>query len=355
MKQGAELKVKRLVDRHVHLRNGELMNLIALYTFRQCDKAIIMPNTKPAITSIDIAREYIREIDILSHKEELQFTPHLTLYLTDNTDIKELKKGYKEDIWIAGKLYPKGVTTNSKNGITDIKNTYPVLEVMQDIGMPALFHCEMPMSSGVGFFDRERVFVDDVLSKIKEEFPELKIVIEHASTRQAIDFVIRNVNTWATITPHHLMKTYDAMFNNGFDPTYFCYTPLNSEKDRQAIISAVMSGIKGIREKFGAGTDSAPHHPKDKIKIGGNGGIFIPFPTELYTTVFEKRRALKYLDDFLAVNLLEEVYGIRPTTGMYTTLVKEEWEVSERYTYYEIRPFMAGEKLQWRIKSQIGR
>lgn len=355
MQNSERLKVKMLFDRHVHFRWADLMQAIIAYTFKQCSGGIWMPNTIPIINSINLARRYGREINILSHKEEIQFAPYGTCYLTDNTDTNELKRGFEEGVWIAGKFYPKGTTTNSENGVTDIENIYHVFEVMQGIRMPALFHCEVPLSSGVDFFDRERVFVDEVLSKIKEEFPELKIVIEHASTKQAIEFVIRNRNAYATITPHHIMKNYNAMFSgNRMRLENFCLTPLNREEDRLALIRAITSDTEEVRKKFGGGTDTAAHYWATDKLIDGKPGIFTaPFATELYVQVFEQENALKYIDDFLAVNLLEEVYDISPNDRMYTTLIKKEWEVPQEYN--GIRPFMAGEKLQWKMFDQLGR
>lgn len=350
LEQGAELKVRKMFDRHVHLRNMPMMHSIVPYTVRQCSGAIVMPNTKPIINTIEWAKRYKEQIDLSSFKFGTKFTPYLTLYLTDNTNIKELEEGYKKGIWIAGKLYPKGATTNSKNGVTNIQSIYLVLEKMQDIRMPALFHCE-ETNPAIDFFDRERKFIRRTLYAIRQMFPELKIVFEHISTKEAVEFVIQEKNTWATVTPHHLMKTCNAMFENGFDSTYFCYPILNSYTDKWAIINAVTSEDKEIRKKFGAGTDSAPHYLENKNKIGGVGGIFTaPNATEVYTQIFvEENAKLGYLNDFLAENLLKDVYGIKPTRDLYTTLVKKEWTVPIHYD--GIRPFMADEALQWKIKS----
>jgi dihydroorotase len=349
----SEITVKMLFDRHVHLRQGDLMNIAVPDTVRQCSGAIVMPNTKPVINKINLAREYRGEIDILSHKEGVRFSPYLTYYLTDNTEIEELERGYREGIWIACKLYPLGATTNSARGVSNIENIYPVFKKMQDIGMPLLIHCE-ERDSTINFFDRERAFVKNTMPTILREFPDLKIVVEHVSTKEAVDFVIQHENVWGTVTPHHLMKNCNAMFENGFDPTYFCYPILNSEDDRLAIVNAVTSQNKEIRGNFGAGTDSAIHYLENKLKVGGDGGICIArVATEAYTQIFVENNAkLAHLNDFLAVNLLEEVYGISPTRDLFTTLVNEEWEVLKDS---KVLPFMAGETLQWRIKSQTER
>ena len=339
-----ELKVRKMFNRHVHLRQGELMYSIAPYTFLQSNAAIVMPNVSPPITTIDMAKKYREKIDFISGDETL-FTPHIPIYLTDNTNIEELADGFRRNVFIAAKLYPAGATTNSENGVTDITNIFPVLEKMQDIGMPFLVHAEDMREKN--FFDRERIFVQIELVLIKNNFPKLNIVVEHVSTKEAVNFVIKNENVWATVTPHHLTKTYNAMFENGFDPTYFCYPVLNSEDDRLAIAQAVTSGDEEIRKKFGAGDDSAPHYPKDKISIGGKGGIFNPFTIEVYTQAFIGcNTKLGHLNDFLAVNLLEDVYGIKPREES-VTLVKESWTVPEECN--GIRPFMAGEELQWKI------
>lgn len=362
MKQGEELKVKKLVDRHVHLRDFSnfdgadgMMSLVASYTFRQCSSAIIMPNTHPIINTIDRATVHKSEIGIVQHIQKIQFNPYLTLYLTDNTDIDELEEGYKNGVWIAGKLYPKGATTNSENGVTDIKNIYPILDKMQKIGMPLLLHGE-EVGDGISYYDRERMFVELTLPLLLYHFPGLKIVMEHVSTREAIDFVIENENIWATVTAHHLIKdkTVHESYKGEFDPFYFCLPVLNSKEDRLAIRKAVTSENKYIRKNFGAGTDSAPHLISDKL-IKNKPGIFTGVhATELYTQVFiEENAKLGHLNDFLAMNLLEEVYRIRSTKDLYITLVKEEWEVPQDCN--GIRPFIAGETLQWKIKSQIGR
>lgn len=354
MKQGEELTVRMFFDSHVHFRNiGEMMLFVALYTIRQCSGAIAMPNTIPIIDSIDMAREYKGEIDILSHKENKVFDPHIALHLTDNTDVKELRKGYKERVWIIGKLYPKGATTNSENGVTDIKNVYPAFEEMQKIGMPASLHGEV-VGKGISYYDRERMFVEQILPPIRRDFPELNIIMEHVSTKEAVDFVIREKNTYGTVTAHHLMKdkTVHEGYDGEFNPFYFCLPVLNSVEDRLAIRKAVTSEDENVRNNFKGITDSAPHLIEDKLI--GKPGIFVPFATELFAQVFEEENALdERLDDFLAVNLMKKVYGIRPTEGLYTTLVKEEWIVPEKYS--GIRPFMAEETLQWKIKSQTRR
>ena len=344
-----ELKVRKMFDRHVHLRWGDLMKLVALFTFRQCSGAIIMPNLKEIINTIEKAKKYEKQINILSHEKEIKFDPCMTYYLTDNTDIGELEEGFNECIWDLAKLYPAGATTNANNWVTDIKNLYPVFDKMQDIGMPLSLHGE-EVDNNLSLYDRERVFVDKTLPLLLYHFPALKIIMEHVSTKEAVDFVIENENICATVTAHHLVKdkTVHKDYEGEFDPFYFCYPVLNSPEDRFAIRKAVTSDNEYIRKNFGAGTDSAPHLIKDKLE--GKGGLFTaPIATELYAQVFiEEGAKLGHLNDFLAVNLLEGVYDISPVEE-YMTLVKEEWIVPEEYN--GIRPFMAGEKLQWKIKS----
>lgn len=353
--QGEEKTVKMFFDSHVHFRNiGEMMLFIALYTIRQCSGAIIMPNTKPIINTIEIAKKHRRAIDILSHKEGLQFTPYISYYLTDNTDIAELTEGYKEKVWIIGKLYPAGATTNSEDGVTDIKNIYPVFGKMEKIGMPVSLHGEV-VGDGISYYDRERMFIEQILPPIRKDFPELEIIVEHVSTKEAVDFVIQNENTWATVTAHHLMKdkTVHEEYEGEFNPFYFCLPVLNSREDRLAIRKAVTSEDENIRKRFKAITDSAPHLILDKL-IGKPGVFTARHATELFVQVFEEEGALdERLNDFLAVNLLEKVYDIRPTEGLYTTLVKEECTVPEERNGIPL--FMAGEKLFWKIKSQTGR
>lgn len=349
MKETESVEVNTMFDGHVHFRQDDLMSAVASYTFEKCSGAIIMPNTKPIISSTELAREYKKEICLLSKKVTDFFFPFLTIYLTNNTDIEDLEMGYENDIFIAGKLYPAGATTNAGNWVTNIENIYPVFEKMQDIGMPLLMHCEK-VDSTIDFFDRERVFIKEIMPSLVAEFPDLTVVVEHVSTKEGVEFVVQNKNVWATVTPHHLMKNRNSMFRNGFNPLYFCYPLLNSEEDRQSVIAAVTSDNMEIRKKFRAGSDSAPHYPENKFKIDGDGGVFTaPVAPEMYTQVFAEKGALGYLSDFFAINLMEDVYGITPYREHHTILVKEEKKVPKFCN--GIHPFMAGEKLQWQIKS----
>lgn len=347
MRKLEKIKVRRLFDRHVHLREDDLMLAIALFTFLQANGAIIMPNLNKVINTIDRAREYEKQINALSGQEGVKFEPYLTYYLTDNTNIDELEEGFREGIWGLAKLYPKGATTNSEDGVTNIKNIYPVFERMQKIGMPLSLHGEETADS-LSLYERERLFVKKTFPLLVQHFSELKIVMEHVSTKEGVDFVIENENVWATVTAHHLLKdkTVHGDDENELDPFYYCLPVLNSREDYLAIRKAVTSEDENIRKKFGAGTDSAPHLIVDKL--GKNKpGIFTGLDaTELYTQVFmEEGVKLEHLDDFLAVNLLEEVYGITPVEE-YTTLIKEEHVIPQNCN--GVRPFMAGETLQWR-------
>jgi len=362
MRKLESIKVRMMFDRHVHFRNKkDLMSDVAPYTFAQCSAAIIMPNTDPVIDSIDRAVEYKKQIEFLPTMKRTKFFPHLALYLTDSTNMYKLEDGYRRGIWATGKLYPSGTTTNSKNGVTDIRKIWLVLGKMEEIGTPLSLHGEVakdPISlsdSDLNLYYRERVFVRQVLPSIRSNFPELKIILEHVSTKEAVDFVIQNKNIWATVTAHHLMKdeTVHGKYRDVIDPFYFCYPVLNSKEDCMAIRKAVTSEDENVRKKFGAGTDSAPHPVRDKLK--GKGGLFTaPIAIELYTQVFvEENAKLGYLNDFLAVNLLKDVYGIPPVRDMYTTLIKEEWTVPMYYN--GVRPFMAGEKLSWKILEQTSR
>ncbi len=347
MQKIESLKVRRLFDRHMHFREDDLLHAIALFTFLQASGAIAMPNLKEIINTIERAIKYEGQISFLSQREEIKFDPYMTYYLTDNTDIDKLEEGFRRGVWGLAKLYPAGATNNSEDGVTDIKRMYPVFDRMQEIRMPLSLHGEV-VGDGIGYYDRERIFVDKILPLLLHHFPGLKIVMEHVSTKEAVDFVIENENIWATVTAHHLIKdeTVHDNYDGEFDPFYFCLPVLNSREDRLAIRRAVTSEDENIRKNFGAGSDSAAHYVKDKL--AGKPGIFTGLhKTELYTQVFiEENAKLGHLNDFLAVNLLEKVYDIEPIED-YTTLIRKDWTVPMLCN--GIRPFMAGEKLQWKI------
>jgi dihydroorotase len=335
------LTIRRPDDWHVHLRDGDMLRVVAPFTARQFGRAIIMPNLVPPITTIGAAADYRERIWQAAGRN---FTPLLTCYLTDETDPKVVESGFNDDVWIAAKLYPAGATTNSASGVTDIRKIYPVLEQMQWIGMVLCIHGEVT-DPDVDVFDREAVFIDRVLAPLIRDFPELKIVLEHITTAEAADFVRDAVpNVAATITPQHLHLNRNALFAGGLRPHAYCLPVVKREKHRLAVREAAVSGSP----KFFLGTDSAPHARHAKENGCGCAGIFnAPYALESYATVFEEEGALEKLEGFASENGAK-FYGL-PLNAGTVTLERTEAEVPERLGVGEIDlvPFHAGQRLQW--------
>jgi dihydroorotase len=331
------ITIRRPDDWHVHLRDGDMLRTVAPYTARQFARAIIMPNLVPPITGVEAARDYRKRI---LEATPPGFTPLMTCYLTDRTDADEVARGHSEGVWVAAKLYPAGATTNSDSGVTDIRNIYPVLARMEKIGMVLCVHGEVT-DPDVDVFDREAVFIDRVLTRLVSDFPELKIVLEHITTSDAVDFV-NSGQVSATITPQHLVINRNALFAGGLRPHAYCLPVAKREEHRLAVRRAAVSGKPNIF----LGTDSAPHARHAKESACGCAGIFnAPFALETYATVFEEEDALDKLEAFASVN------GAR----FYDLPVNEELVMLERWTVevpQEIDglvPFHAGETLRWRL------
>ena len=331
------LTIRKPDDWHVHLRDGEMLTKVAPYTARQFARAIIMPNLAPPITTIAAARDYRKRILAASAPG---FTPLMTCYLTDDTSPDELARGFDEGVWIAAKLYPAGATTNSASGVTDVRNIYPALARMEKIGMVLCVHGEVT-DPDVDVFDREAVFIDRVLTRIVSDFPELKIVLEHITTRDAVEFVASG-RVGATITPQHLVINRNALFTGGLRPHAYCLPVAKREEHRLAVRQAAVSG----RANIFLGTDSAPHARDAKESACGCAGIFnAPFAIESYAAVFEEEDALDKLEAFASIN------GAR----FYDLPVSEETVTLERADVVVpqevegIVPFHAGETLRWRM------
>ena len=333
------LTIRRPDDWHVHLRDGEMLLKVAPYTANQFARAIVMPNLVPPITTVEAAHGYRARILAASGDG---FTPLMTCYLTDNSDADEIARGFEEGVWVAAKLYPAGATTNSASGVTDIRRIYPVLERMQRIGMVLCVHGEVT-DPEVDVFDREAAFIDRVLSALVEDFPGLKIVLEHITTEDAASFIEGRQNVAATVTPQHLIINRNAMFAGGLRPHAYCLPVAKREKHRLAVRRAATSGSP----KFFLGTDSAPHLREAKESACGCAGIFnAPFALESYAQVFEEEGALDELEAFASLNG-PAFYGRSPNEGMIT-LEKGETTVPEQIE--GIVPFHAGETLRWRLK-----
>lgn len=333
------LTIRRPDDWHVHLRDGGMLKRVAPFTARQFARAIVMPNLDPPITTVDLARGYRERIVAATGPG---FVPLLTCYLTDHSDQDEIARGFEAGVWIAAKLYPANATTNSARGVSAIRNIYPALEAMQQIGMTLCIHGEVT-EPHVDIFDREAAFIKEVLEPLTGDFPELKIVLEHITTADAADFVIASgPNLAATITPHHLMINRNAMFAGGLRPHAYCLPVAKREAHRSAVRQAATSGSP----QFFLGTDSAPHSRQSKESGCGCAGIFnAPIALEAYAAVFDEEDALGRLEGFASENG-PRFYGL-PLNQETVTLERGELNVPEEIS--GVVPFLAGETLRWKI------
>lgn len=337
------IKIRRPDDWHVHLRDGDMLSAVVNYTARQFGRAIVMPNLAPPVTTVAAASAY-RDRILAALSPEHEFTPLMTCYLTDQIDAGEVERGFKEGVFTACKLYPANATTNSSHGVTHVKNIYPTLEVMQREGMPLLIHGEVT-DSHIDIFDREAVFIETILKNVVADFPELKIVFEHITTADAVDFVAESgANIAATITPHHLEINRNAIFQGGIRPHMYCLPVAKREKHRLALRAAATSGST----KFFLGTDSAPHTIGAKESSCGCAGIFnAPHAMESYTTVFDEEGALDKLEGFASLHG-PAFYGL-PVNEEFITLERRSTNVPEVLTTNAgpISAYHGGETLGW--------
>ena len=333
------LTIRRPDDWHVHLRDGEMLKRVAPYTARQFARAIVMPNLVPPIATVAAANAYR---DRIAEAAGPGFTPLMTCYLTDAADPDEIAGGYEQGTWVAAKLYPAHATTNSAFGVTDVRNIYPALERMQKIGMVLCVHGEVT-DADIDVFDREAVFIDRVLGPVTRDFPELKIVFEHITTANAVQFVeSMGANIAATVTPQHLIINRNAIFAGGLRPHFYCLPVAKREDHRLAVRKAATSGST----KFFLGTDSAPHAREAKESACGCAGIFnAPFALESYAAVFEEDGALDKLEAFASEHG-PRFYGLPLNEGTIT-LQRDEVEVPEEVA--GLVPFHAGERLAWKF------
>jgi dihydroorotase len=341
------LTIRRPDDWHVHLRDGEMLQAVAPYTARQFARAIVMPNLVPPVTTVEAAEAYRRRILAAAGPG---FTPLMTLYLTDGANPEEIARGHREGVFTAAKLYPANATTNSAHGVTDIANIAPALEAMQRIGMPLLIHGEVT-DRQVDIFDREKVFIDRVFTRLVADFPELKMVFEHITTADAADFVTaQGPNVAATVTPQHLHINRNALFAGGLRPHAYCLPVAKREEHRLAVRRAATSGSP----KFFLGTDSAPHAVEAKESGCGCAGIFnAPFAIESYAAVFEEEGALGRLEAFASENG-PRFYGL-PLNEERIVLERAAVEVpaSLPAAGSALVPFHAGESLRWQLSPEL--
>ncbi|TCD05507.1 dihydroorotase [Erythrobacteraceae bacterium CFH 75059] len=340
-----QLTIRRPDDWHLHLRDGPVLRDVLPYTARVFGRAIVMPNLSPPVTTTAAARAY-RDRILAALPDGSDFTPLMTCYLTDETQSGDLIAGYRDGVFAAAKLYPAHATTNSAGGVTDVHAIMPVLEAMCEAGMPLCVHGEVT-DAAIDIFDREAVFIDRVLAPLLDRLPDLRVIFEHVTTRQAVQFVDDGpANLAATITPQHLHLNRNAMLVGGIRPHTYCLPVLKREEHRLALRRAATSGSL----KYFLGTDSAPHLRATKESACGCAGIFnAPQALESYAAVFEEEQALDRLETFASV-AGALFYRLPLNTGT-VTLRREPQQVPGEIAVAEetVVPFHAGETLRWRI------
>jgi len=341
-----ELTLTRPDDWHLHVRDTEALAAVVPHTARQFGRAIIMPNLQPPVTTTAQALAY-RERILAAVPDSLHFTPLMTLYLTNQTTTADIVAAKASKLIQAVKLYPAGATTHSAAGVTDISKTWAVLETMEEQGLPLLVHAEVT-DPQVDVFDREPVFISRHLQPLIARFPKLRVVLEHVTTREGIQFVTGAPATVAaTITAHHLLLNRNAMFRGGLQPHAYCLPVLKRESHREALLAAATSG----NSKFFLGSDSAPHTRERKESACGCAGIYTAHAAlELYAQAFEDAGALERLEDF-ASHFGPDFYKLPRNTDSIT-LEKQDWQVPDSYSMSgsSLIPLFAGETLHWRRK-----
>ena len=341
-----EITITRPDDWHLHVRDGAALKAVVPHTAAQFGRAIIMPNLRPPVTTAAQAMAYRARI-LAAVPPGMRFEPLMTLYLTDNLPPDEIKRAKDAGV-VALKLYPAGATTNSDAGVTDLRKTYRTLEAMQRGGLPLLVHGEVTAPE-IDLFDREAVFIDTQLIPLRRDFPELKIVFEHITTREAAQYVHgADRFTAATITAHHLLFNRNAIFTGGIRPHYYCLPVLKREVHRLALVEAATSGSS----RFFLGSDSAPHPAHLKEHASGCAGCYTAHAAlELYAQAFDAAQALDRLESFASFNG-PAFYGLPRNSGT-VTLRRETWTPPESFPFGEAQlvPLAAGEPLSWRLVS----
>lgn len=339
------LTITKPDDWHIHVRNAAVLKTVLPHTAKQFGRAIIMPNLKPPVTTVTEALNYREEI-LAALPAETKFEPLMTLYLTAQTDLSEVKKAAKSEYIHAFKMYPAGATTNSDAGVADISGIYPLLAELERYDIPLLIHGEITDPNS-DIFDREHLFVENTLTEIVNKFPKLRIVLEHVTTKEAVEFVLSaGPNIAATITPQHLLYNRNALLAGGIRPHYYCLPVLKRESHRQSLIKAATSG----NPKFFLGTDSAPHLTHTKENACGCAGCFSAHAAiELYAEAFELANALDKLEGFASF-YGADFYRLPRNTDTIT-LEKTPWRVPLSYGKDEINitPLKAGEEINWKI------
>ena len=335
-------------DWHCHLREKPYLKRTVVDTAAQFNRAIVMPNLVPPITTVQQAKTYYNLIKTYLPKCST-FIPLMTLYLTEYTSQQDIRVGKKSGIITACKLYPAGVTTHSQNGVKNLQAIFPLLETMQSVDLPLLIHGEV-IDPKVDVFDREAIFIERELIHLLQMFPKLRIVFEHISTKTAVDFVLTaSPKLGATITPHHLLFNRNDLLSQGIRPHYYCLPILKTRKDQIALTQAAISE----NPKFFLGTDSAPHSKTKKQSECGPAGIYnAPAAIEIYAEIFMRQHALDKLEGFSSY-FGAQFYGL-PLNSRKITLVNQPWQVTESLPFSNrssVVPLLAGKTLQWKIQS----
>ncbi|MGD9945693.1 MAG: dihydroorotase [Burkholderiaceae bacterium] len=344
------ISLTRPDDWHLHLRDGDALRAVIGASAAQFARAIVMPNLKPPVTTVAQAQAY-RERILAALPAGASFEPLMTLYLTDNTSADEIRRAVDSGFVHAVKLYPAGATTNSDAGVSDLRRTWAVLDAMQTAGLPLLIHGEVT-DRDVDVFDREAAFIDSVLIPLRRDFPSLKIVLEHITTRQAAQYVEQAEGPIAaTITAHHLLYNRNAIFSGGLRPHWYCLPVLKREEHRRALIGVATTG----NPRFFLGTDSAPHAARLKEHAAACAGCYTaPHALELYATAFDQAGALHRLEAFASFNG-PDFYGLPRNTGR-VTLRRRDWQIPEDLPFGADRivPLAAGETLGWQLDANVG-
>ena len=340
-----KITISRPDDWHLHLRDGAALQAVVTDTAKQFGRAIVMPNLRPPVTNVALAGEY-RERILQALPSDSTFQPLMTLYLTDKTTTDDIHAAKASGFVHGVKLYPAGATTNSDSGVTSLEKCAGALQAMQDVGMPLLVHGEVT-DADVDVFDREKVFINRHMNSLIANYPDLKVVFEHITTKDAAEFVAAaGPNVAATITVHHLLMNRNDLFKGGIRPHHYCLPILKREEHRLALVKAATSGSP----KFFLGTDSAPHAKNAKETSCGCAGMYTAHAAiELYTEAFEAANALDRLEGFASF-YGADFYGL-PRNAEQVTLTKESWPVPNSYPYDGdvLVPLRAGETIDWRV------
>jgi len=338
------LTITRPDDWHVHLRDGEVLKNTVTDISRYFGRAVIMPNLVPPVTNAKLANDYYQRI--MAEKPSSHFKPLMVLYLTDQTTVKDIEEAKNSGLVYAAKLYPAGATTNSSSGVTNVDNIGLVIEAMQKHEMPLLIHGEVT-TADIDIFDREAVFIDTILKPLVAKYPNLRVILEHITTEQAVAFVTKaGPNVAATITAHHLLYNRNDMLVGGIRPHFFCLPILKRNIHQNALIKAATSG----NAKFFLGTDSAPHPQYAKESACGCAGSYTAHAAiELYAEVFEQENALDKLERFASIN--GPTFYKLPINTDKITLIKKEWQVPATMSFGndKVVPVKANETVNWQV------